>query len=125
MANQPEVRNDKITVPQRLDRNHVRALALQKAQAKVRKGNTVSDLQLGDSNPVGGNQDPNVEWSYSLPGGTETTGLGRVRIYGPPMRDIETIDAELRLLARAWHVACELTGRTPSTAHLDELLDER
>jgi len=37
MANQPEVRNDKITVPQRLDINHVRALALQKAQAKVRK----------------------------------------------------------------------------------------
>jgi hypothetical protein len=66
MANQPEVRNDKITVPRRLDINHVRALALQKAQAKVRKGNKVSDLQLGDSNPVGGNQDdPNVEWSYS------------------------------------------------------------
>ncbi len=65
MANQPEVRNDKITVPQRLDRNHVRALALQKAQAKVRKGNTVSDLQLGDSNPVGGDQDHHVEWSYS------------------------------------------------------------
>jgi len=65
MANRPEVRNDKITVPQRLDINHVRALALQKAQAKVRKGNKVSDLQLGDSNPVGGDQDPNVEWSYS------------------------------------------------------------
>ena len=65
MANQPEVRNDKITVPQRLDINHVRALALQKAQAKVRKGNRVSDLQLGDRYPVGGDQDPKVEWSYS------------------------------------------------------------
>jgi hypothetical protein len=41
------------------------------------------------------------------------------------MRNIDTIDGELRLLARAWHVARELTGRTPSTAHLDELLDER
>jgi hypothetical protein len=62
VANQPEVRNDKITVPQRLPINHVRALALQKAQAKVRKGNNVSDLQLGDSNPVGG---ADVEWTYS------------------------------------------------------------
>ena len=61
MANQPEVRNDKITVPQRLPINHVRALALQKAQAKVRKGNNVSDLRLGDGNPVGG---ADVEWTY-------------------------------------------------------------
>jgi len=65
MANQPEVRNDKITVPRRLPIYHVRALALQKAQAKVRKGNKVSDLQLGDSNPVGGSQGTDVEWSYS------------------------------------------------------------
>jgi hypothetical protein len=65
MANQPEVRNDKLTVPQRLPINHVRALALQKAQAKVRKGNKVSDLQLGDGNPVGGNQGTDVEWSFS------------------------------------------------------------
>ena len=41
------------------------------------------------------------------------------------MRDIEMIDGELRLRARAWHVARELTSRTTSTAHLDELLDER
>jgi hypothetical protein len=61
VANQPEVRNDKITVPQRLPIHHVRALALQKAQAKVRKGNNVSDLQLGDGNPVGGGD---VEWTY-------------------------------------------------------------
>jgi hypothetical protein len=65
MADQPEVRNDKITVPQRLPINHVRALAMQRAQAKVRKGNKVSDLQLGDGNPVGGNQGTDVEWSFS------------------------------------------------------------
>jgi len=65
MANQPEMRNDTITVPQRLSEIHVRALALQKAQAKVRKGNMVSDLQLGDGNPVGGSQGTDVEWSYS------------------------------------------------------------
>jgi hypothetical protein len=41
------------------------------------------------------------------------------------VRDIETIDAELRLLARAWRVARELCDRMPSTAHIDELLDER
>ena len=66
MANQPEVRNDKITVPQRLTTTHVRALALQKAQAKVRRwGNEVSDLQLGAGTPVGGSQGTDVEWSYS------------------------------------------------------------
>jgi hypothetical protein len=62
MADQPEVRNDRITVPKRMDANHVRALALQKAQHKVRRGHRVSDLKLGDSNPAGGD---NVEWSYS------------------------------------------------------------
>lgn len=41
------------------------------------------------------------------------------------MRDIETIDDELRLLFRAWHVARVLSGHTPSTVHIDELLDER
>ena len=41
------------------------------------------------------------------------------------MRDIETIDAELRLLSRAWRVAREVCDRMPSTAHIDELLDER
>ena len=65
MADQPELRHDKITVPQRLPINHVRALAMQRAQAKVRKGNRVSDLQLGESNPVGDSQGTNVEWSYS------------------------------------------------------------
>ena len=37
MADQPELRHDTITVAQRLPIYHVRALALQKAQAKVRK----------------------------------------------------------------------------------------
>jgi hypothetical protein len=41
------------------------------------------------------------------------------------VRDIETIDAELRLLARAWRVARELCDRMPSTALIDQLLDER
>jgi hypothetical protein len=40
------------------------------------------------------------------------------------VRDIETIDSELRLVARAWRVARHM-GCTPSTAHMDELLDER
>ena len=41
------------------------------------------------------------------------------------MRDIEVIDSELRLLFRAWHVARVLSGRPPSTVHIDKLLDER
>jgi hypothetical protein len=36
------------------------------------------------------------------------------------IRDIETIDGELRLLAQAGEMTC-----TPSTAHIDALLDER
>jgi hypothetical protein len=63
MPNEPEVRDDKITVPQRLPIGHVRALALQKAQRKVRRGNRVADLQLGDSKPVGG-EGAEVEWTY-------------------------------------------------------------
>jgi hypothetical protein len=46
------------------------------------------------------------------------------RPQAPRMRDIETIDGELRLLARAWRVAGEMNC-TPSTAHIDVLLDER
>jgi hypothetical protein len=41
------------------------------------------------------------------------------------VRDIETIDAELRLIARAWRVARVVSDKVPSTAHIDELLDER
>jgi hypothetical protein len=43
----------------------------------------------------------------------------------PDVRDIDAIDAELRLLVRAWRVARVLSDRIPSTAHIDELLDER
>ena len=41
------------------------------------------------------------------------------------MRDIETIDAELRLIVRAWRLARLVSDKVPSTAHIDELLDER
>ena len=41
------------------------------------------------------------------------------------VRDIETIDAELRLIVRAWRIARVVSERIPSTAHIDELLDER
>ena len=41
------------------------------------------------------------------------------------MRDIEVIDSGLRLLFRAWRVARVLCDRMPSTALIDELLDER
>jgi integrase len=40
------------------------------------------------------------------------------------VRDIETIDAELRLVSRARRVARAI-GSTTSTVHIDELLDER
>jgi len=43
----------------------------------------------------------------------------------PGVRDIETIDAELRLAVRAWRVARVLNDWIPSTARIDELLDER
>jgi hypothetical protein len=41
------------------------------------------------------------------------------------MRDLETVDADLRLVARAWRAARHMSGCTPSTAQIDELLDER
>jgi hypothetical protein len=40
------------------------------------------------------------------------------------MLDLKTIDADLRLVTRAWRVARQL-GYTPSTAHIDDLLAER
>jgi hypothetical protein len=43
----------------------------------------------------------------------------------PGVGDIETIDDELRLIVQAWRVARVVSDRTPSTAHIDELLDER
>ena len=50
---------------------------------------------------------------------------GAARTYAPRMRDIATIDGELRLLARAWRETREMTGCTPSTALIDRLHDER
>jgi hypothetical protein len=41
------------------------------------------------------------------------------------VRDVETIDAELRLVVGAWRLARVLNDRIPSTARIDELLDER
>ena len=41
------------------------------------------------------------------------------------MRDLEAIDAELRLLSRAWRVARVVCERMPSTELIDRLLDER
>jgi hypothetical protein len=41
------------------------------------------------------------------------------------MRDIETIDSELRLVAALRRAARERGGPLPSTAPMDELLDER
>jgi hypothetical protein len=48
-----------------------------------------------------------------------------VRPYAPLVRDIDTIDADLRLVARAWRVARHMSGCTPSTVHIEGLLDER
>lgn len=51
-------------------------------------------------------------------------GRKRKHLGEPGVRDIETIDGELRLLARAWRVARHL-GCTPSAVLIDQLLDER
>jgi hypothetical protein len=48
-----------------------------------------------------------------------------VRIYAPRVRDIDTIDSELRLLVAIRHMAREAEGRPPNTAYIDGLLDER
>jgi hypothetical protein len=39
------------------------------------------------------------------------------------MRDIETVDGELRLLAAVRRTARELSGRTPSPELIDALLE--
>jgi hypothetical protein len=41
------------------------------------------------------------------------------------VRDLEVIDSELRLLLAIRHMAREAEGRTPNTARIDALLDER
>jgi hypothetical protein len=46
-------------------------------------------------------------------------------VWSAGMRDIETIDSELGLLLAIRHMAREAEGRTPNTARIDALLDER
>jgi hypothetical protein len=41
------------------------------------------------------------------------------------MRDVDTIDSELRLLVAVRRVCWELDGRLPSVGPVDALLDER
>ena len=48
-----------------------------------------------------------------------------VRTYAPRMRDTETIDSELRLVAALRRAARERGGPLPSIAVADALLDER
>jgi hypothetical protein len=48
-----------------------------------------------------------------------------VQTYAAPIRDLEVIDSELRLLLAIRHMAREAEGRTPNTARIDHLLDER
>jgi hypothetical protein len=45
--------------------------------------------------------------------------------HGAKLRAIEVIDSELRLLLAIRHMAREAEGRTPNTARIDALLDER
>jgi hypothetical protein len=47
------------------------------------------------------------------------------RRYAPRMRDIETIDSELQLVATLRHAARERGGPLPSVDVADALLDER
>jgi hypothetical protein len=47
-----------------------------------------------------------------------------VRVDGPADR-LEVIDSELRLLLAIRRMVREAEGRPPSTARIDELLDER
>ena len=42
-----------------------------------------------------------------------------------PRRDLEVIDCELRLFLAIRKMAREADGRTPNTARIDALLDER
>jgi hypothetical protein len=45
--------------------------------------------------------------------------------YARGMRAIETIDADLRFLSRAWRAARDLGEQTPVSDLIDQLLDER
>jgi hypothetical protein len=52
-------------------------------------------------------------------------GNGNIFREEPGVRDIETIDAELGLIVRAWRVAQVVSDRIPSTELIDQLLAER
>jgi predicted RNase H-like nuclease len=56
---------------------------------------------------------------------TRTLTGSRVSPLARKVRDLESIDRELRLLARAWRLSRQMNEYRPSTAHIDELLDER
>jgi hypothetical protein len=62
---------------------------------------------------------------FQLPSGTEARGLGRAQTYAPRMRDLETIDSELRLVAALRRAARERAGRLPSIGVVNALLDKR
>ena len=47
------------------------------------------------------------------------------RTYPPRMRDVATIDSELRLLLAIRRLVREEEGRTPGTRRIDQLPDER
>jgi hypothetical protein len=53
------------------------------------------------------------------------SAIGAKRVYAPHVRDLEVIDSELRLLLAIRTMVREAEGRPPSTARIDQLLDER
>ena len=57
--------------------------------------------------------------------GPRRSDARRSRTYAPRIRDIETIDSELRLAEALRRAARERDGPLPSTAVADALLDER
>jgi hypothetical protein len=70
---------------------------------------------------------------YKAQGNPEASHLFHLRVGGSPfhVKQAEYLEAlgaavycELRLLFRAWRAARDM-GCTPSTTHIDELLDER
>ena len=80
MPDASNVRHDTIVVPERMSLAQVRALAERKAQAQVRKDETVAFLHLHGSRRVGGEHGTEVEWRYSYqvmpPGGAATDTAG-------------------------------------------------
>jgi hypothetical protein len=65
---------------------------------------------------------PRASWAENR---NRVSDAGRARASAPRVRDIDTIDSELRLLVAICNMVREVDGRTPSTAYIDMLLDER